>query len=526
MEAENTTEIARPKPEIDADDRLSSLPDDVISHILSFLPTKYAVGTAVLSRRWKDLWIRVSNLDFDNCLLYQPLPGNFAVHNLPPDEQRMLMEDRERKLLEFSRFVYKVPSQHKSLDSVRRFRFHFTVEYSKSGVCPGFQLEREWVFGPLVEEIDILIEALPESGRQWIRCLPQSFYTLKNLKVVKLHGVILSAAEGSVLLPSVKILQLCEVEFRDCESVSSLISGCPVLETALLEGGCLSHRNEQDVLIVSLPSLKNLKIIRFGNYDKCHIVIEAPVLEELDLQDFVDLEFVGSSPLACLHSAHFDIGPYQSSDLSLDGVLDQISYAKKMFISGDTLHHLSAFDHVQFPDFPNLTHLTTQTGASSLVLLSLLDSAPKLQSLVIDMGTATQAMRLGCELFDLWTPECLLSSLEEIEVKDLVPNEDDMKLVAYLLEAGAVLKKVDMHVQHYHHDIKGRKKLASLLELPRGSSCCEARLLLSNNEEICIDSNKEAVIDDDMNFDDYSDIEAEMDDDDDFDDFDGDTDDD
>lgn len=46
-------------------DRISSLPDSVIYHILSFLPTtKYAVGTSILSRRWKLLWTEVPNLLF------------------------------------------------------------------------------------------------------------------------------------------------------------------------------------------------------------------------------------------------------------------------------------------------------------------------------------------------------------------------------------------------------------------------------------------------------------------------------
>lgn len=40
------------------DDIISSMPDDVLCHIISFLPFKSAVQTGFLSTRWKDLWKR------------------------------------------------------------------------------------------------------------------------------------------------------------------------------------------------------------------------------------------------------------------------------------------------------------------------------------------------------------------------------------------------------------------------------------------------------------------------------------
>ena len=52
------------------EDRISKLPDDILTHILSFLPTKDAIGTIVLSKRWNDLWTFMINLDFDDHLFY------------------------------------------------------------------------------------------------------------------------------------------------------------------------------------------------------------------------------------------------------------------------------------------------------------------------------------------------------------------------------------------------------------------------------------------------------------------------
>ncbi|MFS8021014.1 putative F-box domain, leucine-rich repeat domain superfamily, F-box-like domain superfamily [Helianthus anomalus] len=55
------------------DDRLSMFPEEITSHILSLMPTKYAVRTSILSTRWRYRWRFVTNLDFDD---YHPISGH------------------------------------------------------------------------------------------------------------------------------------------------------------------------------------------------------------------------------------------------------------------------------------------------------------------------------------------------------------------------------------------------------------------------------------------------------------------
>lgn len=47
-------------------DIINGLPDPLISHILSFLPTKTAASSSVLSKRWRFLFASATNLDFES----------------------------------------------------------------------------------------------------------------------------------------------------------------------------------------------------------------------------------------------------------------------------------------------------------------------------------------------------------------------------------------------------------------------------------------------------------------------------
>lgn len=47
-------------------DRISLLPDETLSKILSYLQTKDVMRTMLLSKRFKSLWMLVQRLEFDD----------------------------------------------------------------------------------------------------------------------------------------------------------------------------------------------------------------------------------------------------------------------------------------------------------------------------------------------------------------------------------------------------------------------------------------------------------------------------
>ncbi|CAL1368865.1 unnamed protein product [Linum trigynum] len=77
-------------------------------------PRSPASLAAVLSRRWEDLWTRVSILDLDSRVVYESLNEE---EELEPASEAVL----ERRESEFCRFVDKVLGQHKNLNSLTHF---------------------------------------------------------------------------------------------------------------------------------------------------------------------------------------------------------------------------------------------------------------------------------------------------------------------------------------------------------------------------------------------------------------------
>src|SRR4051812_37947719 len=58
-------------------DQISSLPDDILQHILSFLETPNAAQTSLLSKRWRHLWSYTPALNFE---IYQDFMNNHGLY--------------------------------------------------------------------------------------------------------------------------------------------------------------------------------------------------------------------------------------------------------------------------------------------------------------------------------------------------------------------------------------------------------------------------------------------------------------
>lgn len=77
-------------------DRISYLPDSILCHILSFVPTKLVAITSVLSKRWEQVWLSVLALYFDQeAFIDFNSFHNFVSFHLPLKGLILVVSDKE-----------------------------------------------------------------------------------------------------------------------------------------------------------------------------------------------------------------------------------------------------------------------------------------------------------------------------------------------------------------------------------------------------------------------------------------------
>lgn len=197
----------RQKPTTGDDDRISHLPDVLLLQILSLLPTKQAVITGILSKRWRPLWPAVSVLDFDD-------ESSPEFHH-------------PGGLTGFAEFVYSVLLLHDA-PAIERFRLRCAnPNYSARDIAT-------WlchVARRRAERVELSL-----SLSRYV-ALPRCLFHCDTVSVMKLNGVFLNAlASFSVSLPLLKVLHVGDRVLFGCHDyVVKLLAGCPALEDLVLE---------------------------------------------------------------------------------------------------------------------------------------------------------------------------------------------------------------------------------------------------------------------------------------------------
>ncbi|KAG2328914.1 hypothetical protein Bca4012_021470 [Brassica carinata] len=415
-------------------DRISNLPDELLVKILSFVPTKEAVSTSVLSKRWEYLWIWSPNLEFghrvcseDRCKRLQSfLDRNLPLHRAPVIESFRL----------------------ESCSS------HFKPESIKMWVSTAVS--------HCLRELDILHDDTDPAKSKNI--LPSNLFACKSLVILKLVGEILLDVPNMISLPSLKTLKIKRVRYSSEETLQRLLSNCPVLEDLMVD---LHDYDDYTTgkLTVAVPSLQSLSL--YIPYISLidGFVIDTPALKYFKLLDHCPYDhYFLIEKMPFLAEAYLDV-----SLTDLKSIFGSITSVKRLSICSEAVMLDEGF---VFNQLEHLEVCICTLFSSADQLIDLLKASSKLKRLDISFMDLHKPSGMVCWNEPTTVPECILSSLQSFSWSKYTGEPEERDVVVYILKHARHLRTSTIKSS----ESSGVPKCEMLKELelsPRASATCE-----------------------------------------------------
>ncbi|KAJ6770427.1 F-BOX/RNI SUPERFAMILY PROTEIN-RELATED [Salix purpurea] len=398
------------------EDVISELRDDILCYMLSFLPTKSAVATSILSTRWRNLWKSVTILD-----IYDDISG---YHKNP-------FTYKERKM-NFVNFMDRL-FIHRNYPSILKFRLILALSYDFSCVNAWMSHLSRWISSSaIMGNVEELIFYINFPVR-----LPENLYCCEKLVTLKLHGHIRFDNLQSVCFPSLKALHLEHLRMLNNTAIEVLLSGSPALEELELE---MEGRDSRRSVHVCSLSLKRL-IIGF----------------------------------VCV----FNVGIEEYANMGVQ-FYRQISGVKTLSLSNFNIRTLLGAAVSKFPcfgnlpTFRNLIHLEVRVSDDYVwILPEILQCSSNLEVFVLILDEDAYGWN-WCAPHSV--PQCLSSCLQVIEYKVFQGESGETEMLEYFLSNALVLKK--MTITH-PDDLETLEVdvLKRLSTCPKGSDACQIVLI-------------------------------------------------
>ncbi|KAM7515247.1 hypothetical protein LguiA_004830 [Lonicera macranthoides] len=419
----------------DSEDRISNLPDAILSHILSFISTKEAVRTGILSKRWKFVWTSVPVLDV--------WEHQFQLKTESSVER---LEKARTRFLNFVDRVLMVPNIH-SLEKVYI-----------NGSCHDFSHTQSW--------IDAATERNVRKLELYIYCehdvphckLTLSSFSLNTVVDLKLYlNMVIDFHVTSTCFPNLKVLELDSVICKDDSSAENLFTSCPVLENLVIVRS-VKWDNLRNLNVTS-RSLKSLSVrSRIKDEDRpWKVVIDAPALESLEIvgsltQDYVvqDVPSIIKASFQLMAFGNIAEEDYGNCQMRMFELLRRVSNVKFLSLKGSILTLILGIHDL--PVFHNLIRLEFIVDVEPIYwdqcfVEEFLNRCPMLEAFIFETKLLDNVEDDLSE--DSWllesnnVPSCSLSHLKTIEIMGDI-SEDEVEMVRNFLENAKVLEKMTL----------------------------------------------------------------------------------
>ena len=246
-------------------DRISALHDDLLVNILSQVPTKDAVTTMVLSKRWALVWTMVPKLEYEDTSkeggknLWRLVDKSLQLHKAPVLESMHIQAERQ-----------------------------FTDD-ADVGKCVSYAVDHN------VREISLIIPSFILPSQPKILLLPSNFYTSKTLVNLTLScSALVVDVPSLACFPLLQTLALLNVVFNDESSHARLLANCPALSYLHV---IRYYSDNVTRFIVKVPSLKSFTYTdNHERYSAMPLVLDSPGLQHLSIFDYGDLGSIQNMP--------------------------------------------------------------------------------------------------------------------------------------------------------------------------------------------------------------------------------------
>ncbi|CAH2058628.1 unnamed protein product [Thlaspi arvense] len=389
-------------------DRISVLADELLIKILPYVPTKVAVSTSVLSKRWEYLWMWVPKLEYID---HKDFSDNVSVSSL----------------LRYRDFIHKKLPLHRA-PVIESLSLGFDYPLFRP---EDIKLWIEIAISRCVREL--IIHCGPSYGElepsysELELSLPSSLYTSESLETLKLEGLhVVVNVPPRVCLPSLKTLKLERVTYWDEDPLGSLLPCCPVLEDLAIareEGDTL------EVLVVIHPSLQRLSLL---TEDQCSglgiVVIDTPSLKYFRVEDIRDSFTYSTKHMPQLEEAEIFVFEGVQQFVKAITSVKRLS-VESMYRSGVVFDQLEQLNLIRCDDY------------WSKLLVRLLKNSPKLRTLNLSLHEGfIQSEPISWSIEQSSIPKCLLKSLETFEFAGYKGNAEERDFLSFIFKHARCLK--------------------------------------------------------------------------------------
>ncbi|KAE8077062.1 hypothetical protein FH972_015667 [Carpinus fangiana] len=244
-------------------DRISELPDPILEHILSFIPTKQTLQLSILSKRWQRVWALFPVPEFNQ------FPFDKNLRKVPPNEKE---QEIQRKKEEFINFVER-SLLARYWQRLNLNKFSLVTLFDESD----YAFVNRWIDYAIecnVKELNLDFSVRMGQKRYE---LPERVLVANSITELTLYVCKLKSFYSDINLSSLKKLVF-SIVVVESQLVQTLINSCRDIEEMTFER-CSGFKS---IRVSGLPKLKAIALLLNSELES--VEIEASNLESLVLK--------------------------------------------------------------------------------------------------------------------------------------------------------------------------------------------------------------------------------------------------